>query len=162
MAQNRKIEKYESLLTKATALLAGEDRPLPCMANICALLKEEFGVFWVGFYIADGDQLVLGPFQGPVACIAIEGNRGVCGRCRERKETVIVDNVDEFPGHIACNPLSRSEIVVPFIHRGEVAAVLDIDHTQLATFDKTDAMYLEKLARMPFVANINRLYTRRD
>ncbi|MCC8036241.1 MAG: GAF domain-containing protein [Rikenellaceae bacterium] len=160
MTTATKKEKYESVIRKATALIGVEERPIPCVANICALLKEEFGFFWVGFYIADGDELVLGPFQGPVACMTIKGTRGVCGSCRQSKRTVIVDNVEEFPGHIACNPLSRSEIVVPILHKGQVSAVLDIDHTELSAFDSIDAMYLEKLLRMPFTANICKIYTR--
>ncbi|MCD8173877.1 MAG: GAF domain-containing protein [Alistipes sp.] len=156
-ADNRETV-YKELLPQLRALLEGESRPLPCMANICAILKENFGFFWVGFYIVDGDELVLGPFQGPVACMIIGKGRGVCGAARERKETVIIPDVEEFPGHIACNPLSRSEIVVPLMDGEEVVAVLDIDSSHLDDFSSTDARYLSEMVSMPFVGNIKALY----
>ena len=115
------------------------------MANVCAALQTEFGWWWTGFYLVRGQELVLGPFQGPVACYRIPYGRGVCGTAWKRRETVIVPDVEQFPGHIACSSLSRSEIVVPlFDAKGDVCAVLDIDSKELATFDETDRQYLEQ------------------
>jgi GAF domain-containing protein len=117
------------------------------MANVAALLHEEFGFWWTGFYRVVGDELVLGPFQGPIACIRIACGRGVCGTAWQRGETVIVPNVHEFPGHIACSSASNSEIVVPVVSGGTVIAVLDIDSTDYGTFDETDRHYLEQMVR---------------
>ena len=120
------------------------------MANVSACLKDTFNFWWVGFYRVIGDELVLGPFQGPLACTRIRKGKGVCGTAWQSSETVIVPDVDAFPGHIACSSLSRSEIVVPVINKGDVVAVLDIDSEKLATFDETDKLYLEKLVSLLF------------
>ena len=127
-------------------MIEGETNRVSVMANVAAALHEAFQWWWTGFYTVEGDRLELGPFQGPVACYRIKRGRGVCGTAWESDETVIVPDVDQFPGHIACSSLSRSEIVVP-VHdsTGEVVAVLDIDSKELSTFDETDKIYLEKL-----------------
>ena len=121
------------------------------LANVSAALKEQFGWFWVGFYLVKGDELVVGPFQGPVACTRIRKGRGVCGACWERKKTMIVPDVEKFPGHIACSSLSKSEIVLPVIRNEKVLAVLDVDSDSLNTFDETDQRFLEEIiAAIPF------------
>lgn len=142
-----KQEKYEELLPQVLGLIEGETNAVSVMANVAAMLHDTFGWWWTGFYTACDDQLELGPFQGPVACYRIKRGRGVCGTAWERDETIIVPDVEQFPGHIACSSLSRSEIVVP-VHdaQGAVVAVLDIDSKDLSTFDETDRIYLEKLA----------------
>ncbi len=127
------------------ALLLGEDDLIANMANVAAALKEGFGFFWVGFYRVVGDQLVLGPFQGPVACSRIAYGKGVCGTAWKEGRVVVVPDVDQFPGHIACSSLSRSEIVVPVWSDNRIIAVLDIDSDQLDAFDEIDAHYLEKV-----------------
>ncbi len=127
------------------ALLLGEDDLIANMANVAAALKEGFGFFWVGFYRVVGDQLVLGPFQGPVACSRIAYGKGVCGTAWKEGRVVVVPDVDQFPGHIACSSLSRSEIVVPVWSGNRIIAVLDIDSDQLDAFDEIDAHYLEKV-----------------
>lgn len=134
------------MLPQVVAMIEGETNRVSVMANVAAALHEAFQRWWTGFYTVEGDRLELGPFQGPVACYRIKRGRGVCGTAWERDETVIVPDVDQFPGHIACSSLSRSEIVVP-VHdsTGEVVAVLDIDSKELSTFDETDKIYLEKL-----------------
>ena len=134
------------MLPQVVAMIEGETNRVSVMANVAAALYEAFQWWWTGFYSVEGDRLELGPFQGPVACYRIKRGRGVCGTAWERDETVIVPDVDQFPGHIACSSLSRSEIVVP-VHdsTGEVVAVLDIDSKELSTFDETDKIYLEKL-----------------
>lgn len=141
-------ERYEDLLSQLKSLVEGEEDMVANAANICAALKESFGWFWVGFYFVkkygDSKQLVLGPFQGPVACTRIDFGKGVCGTAWANRETLLVDNVDLFPGHITCNNLSKSEIVVPVIKNNEVIAVLDIDSEELSAFDETDAYYLAK------------------
>ena len=136
---------YEEVLRKASALLEGETDEVARMAELAALLHGEFGFWWTGFYRVDGEELVLGPFQGPVACLRIPFGRGVCGTAWKRGETVIVPDVEEFPGHIACSSESRSEIVVPVRSEGRVCSVLDIDSRELATFDETDGKYLEMI-----------------
>jgi len=141
-----KEERYEELLPRAQALLEGEDDLIARMANLAALLHSEFGFWWTGFYRVAGDVLVLGPFQGPVACTRIPFGKGVCGSAWKRGGTIVVPDVDAFPGHIACSSESRSEIVVPVFRDGAVCAVLDIDSRELSTFDEVDAKYLEKLA----------------
>lgn len=143
-----KSQKYEELLPQLQSLLCGESDPVARMANVAAVLHEAMGFWWTGFYRVQGDQLVLGPFQGPVACFRIARGRGVCGTAWSRKETVVVPDVEEFPGHIACSSESRSEIVVPLLRNGEVIAVLDIDSRELATFDDVDKHYLEKIAEL--------------
>ena len=141
-----KQERYEEVLPQVVAMIEGETNRVSVMANVAAALHEAFQWWWTGFYTVEGDRLELGPFQGPVACYRIKRGRGVCGTAWESDETVIVPDVDQFPGHIACSSLSRSEIVVP-VHdsTGEVVAVLDIDSKELSTFDETDKIYLEKL-----------------
>lgn len=145
-------ERYEELLPQLKALVSGEEDMMANAANICAALKETFGWFWVGFYFVKENiskkQLVLGPFQGPVACTRIDFGKGVCGTAWANKEFLIVDNVDLFPGHIACNSLSKSEIVVPVIKDKQVIAVLDIDSENLSAFNDMDAFYLEKTVRL--------------
>ena len=140
-----KEERYEELLRRAQALLEGEDDLIARMANLAALLHSEFGFWWTGFYRVAGDVLVLGPFQGPVACTRIPFGKGVCGSAWKQGGTIVVPDVDAFPGHIACSSESRSEIVVPVFRDGAVCAVLDIDSREPATFDEVDAKYLEKL-----------------
>lgn len=149
IVQGTKEEQYKALLPQLQALLAGEPDLIANMANIAAVLKTQFDFFWVGFYIVKADQLVLGPFQGPVACTRIFKGKGVCGTTWAQAETLIVPDVDAFPGHIACNALSKSEIVVPvFGGDGEVIAVLDVDSEYLNQFDDTDRQYLEQLVKL--------------
>jgi GAF domain-containing protein len=141
-----KDEKYQLLTEQIKALTAGEDDAVSVMANVCAAIHETMGFFWTGFYIVKGEELRLGPFQGPVACMHIGYGRGVCGTAWQQCQTQVVPDVELFPGHIACSSLSRSEIVVPIVTAdGTVKAVLDIDSTELATFDQTDAAYLEQI-----------------
>lgn len=140
-----KEEQYISLVPQIKALLAGEDDLIANLANIAAALKEQFNFFWVGFYLVKNEQLVLGPFQGPVACTRIAYNRGVCGTSWAQKETLIVPNVDEFPGHIACSSLSKSEIVIPLFKEDEVYGVLDVDSSDFNTFDEIDEKYLKEI-----------------
>lgn len=142
-------EIYESLLPQVEGLISDETDTIANLANIAAVLKEAFGFFWVGFYIKKENQLVLGPFQGPIACTRINFDKGVCGYCYRTKETVIVPNVDEFPGHIACSSASKSEIVVPvFDHTGEVVMVLDVDSDELDDFSEDDKEGLEKMMHL--------------
>lgn len=140
-----KKELYENLLPQIKSLVEGESDEIANMANISACLKDTFNFWWVGFYRVIADELLLGPFQGPLACTRIRKGKGVCGTAWQNAETVIVTDVDEFPGHIACSSLSKSEIVVPVFKNNEVVAVLDIDSEKLATFDAIDKEYLEKL-----------------
>lgn len=145
-----KQETYQTLLPQIESLVAGETDAIANMANVAAALHEAFGFWWTGFYRVEGQQLVLGPFQGPIACTRIPYGKGVCGTAWQRAETVIVPNVHEFPGHIACSSASNSEIVVPLLRNNRVIAVLDIDSTDLNTFDETDKLYLEQIAAMLF------------
>lgn len=140
-----KEEQYEALLPQIKALLEGETDLVANLANIAAALKEQFSWLWVGFYLVKNDELVLGPFQGPVACTRIKKGRGVCGSAWAMGETILVPDVEKFPGHIACSSLSRSEIVLPLFKNGEVAAVLDVDSAALNSFDETDKKYLEQV-----------------
>lgn len=142
-----KEEKYRALLPQLKSLIEGEDDLIANLANVAAALKETFHFFWVGFYRVQGEELVLGPFQGPIACTRIRKGRGVCGTSWAKAETLIVPDVDAFPGHIACSSLSRSEIVVPLIRRGEneVWGVLDIDSENLNSFDEIDVRFLEEV-----------------
>ena len=141
-----KIEKYELLTEQIKALTEGETDAIAVMANVCAAIHETMGFFWTGFYRVKGGELVLGPFQGPVACMHIGFGRGVCGSAWKQRQTIVVPDVELFPGHIACSSLSRSEIVVPLLSDdGEVQAVLDIDSKELNTFDDTDRRYLEAI-----------------
>ena len=158
-----KAQIYQSLIPQIKGLLEGEPDLIANLANVCAALKEQFGWLWVGFYLVKSDsksfgsassfdsaqdggtELVLGPFQGPVACTRIKKGRGVCGAAWQQSETLIVPDVEKFPGHIACSSLSKSEIVVPLIKNGEVIGVLDVDATELDQFDETDKKYLEQI-----------------
>ena len=140
-----KTEKYQLLLPQIESLVAGETDMIAKMANVSAALHEAFGFWWTGFYRVEKDELVLGPFQGPIACTRIKYGRGVCGTSWQREKTVIVPNVHEFPGHIACSSASNSEIVVPLIRDNKVIAVLDIDSTEFGIFDETDKTYLEQI-----------------
>ncbi|MFZ4058167.1 MAG: GAF domain-containing protein [Ferruginibacter sp.] len=142
-----KVEQYTTLIPQIHALIEGENNVIANLANIAAALKEQFGWFWVGFYTVDRvDELVLGPFQGPVACTRIRKGRGVCGTAWQEAKTIIVEDVEKFPGHIACSSLSKSEIVVPlFKSDGTVGGVLDIDSSSLNSFDTTDQFYLEQI-----------------
>lgn len=144
-----KEKKYRLLTEQIRSLIEGETDAVAVMANVCAAIHESMGFFWTGFYRVVGDELVLGPFQGPVACVHIGFGRGVCGTAWQRRETIVVPDVEQFPGHIACSSLSRSEIVVPmFSADGTVVAVLDIDSRDLATFDDIDQQYLEEIVVM--------------
>jgi L-methionine (R)-S-oxide reductase len=151
IVQGTKEEVYRSLIPQINALIEGEPDLISNLANITAALKEQFGWLWVGFYLvkpfgsAQNSELVLGPFQGPVACTRIKKGRGVCGTSWQKAETLLVDDVEKFPGHIACSSLSRSEIVVPIIRNNEVIGVLDVDSEALAHFDHTDQVYLEQI-----------------
>jgi GAF domain-containing protein len=140
-----KHEQYESLLPQIKAVVEGETDLIANLANTCACLKEQFNWLWVGFYIVKGDELVLGPFQGPLACTRIRNGKGVCGTSWQKKETLIVPDVNSFPGHIACSSLSLSEIVVPVIRNGKVVAVLDVDSDKYNSYDETDKKYLEEV-----------------
>lgn len=144
-----KSTAYEELLNEVKSFIQDENDKIACMANVAALIHERFGFWWTGFYRVIGEELVLGPFQGPVACTRIRKGRGVCGTSWDEARTVIVPNVHEFPGHIACSSLSNSEIVVPvFDECGNVTGVLDIDSRDFDTFDETDAEWLEKICRL--------------
>jgi len=143
-----KKEKYEQLIPQIQALIEGEADLIANLANICAALKYGMDFFWVGFYLVKEKQLVLGPFQGTVACTRIDFDKGVCGACYRQQETVIVPDVEAFPGHIACSSLSRSEIVVPILKDGQVVMVLDVDSTKLNDYDSIDKTYLEKITDM--------------
>ena len=145
-----KADKYTTIFQTIQAVVEGESDIIANMANMSALLHEEFGFWWTGFYRVEqeSDQLVLGPFQGPVACTRIQFGKGVCGTAWERAETVIVPDVHQFPGHIACSSASNSEIVVPVFHGKKVIAVLDIDSTEFNTFDQTDKEWLEKIVSL--------------
>ena len=143
-----KTEKYENLYKQLESLLEGETDQIANMANMAALIHETFGFWWTGFYIVKGEELVLGPFQGPIACTRIPYGKGVCGTAWQRRSTIVVPDVEEFPGHIACSSLSRSEIVVPIFSNNSIYAVLDIDSKELATFDDTDKEWLEKIVEL--------------
>jgi len=143
--EGTKKDQYESLLPQIAGLLDGETDLVANLANIAAALKEQFGWLWVGFYMVKKDELVLAPFQGPVACTRIKKGRGVCGTSWAEARTLIVPDVEKFPGHIACSSLSRSEIVVPIIRNNEVLGVLDVDSSELNEFEDTDRNYLEKI-----------------
>jgi GAF domain-containing protein len=151
-----KQEKYEQLTAQIASLIEGETDAVSVMANVAAAIQQEMGFFWTGFYIDRGDCLHLGPFQGPVACMRIPYGRGVCGAAFEQRKTIVVPDVELFPGHIACSSLSRSEIVVPvFACEGGPMGVLDIDSRELATFDDIDRVYLERICALlsTFVLN---------
>ncbi|TCV15144.1 GAF domain-containing protein [Sphingobacterium alimentarium] len=154
MAEDLKIiagdreEQYKSLVPQIKALLTGEEDLIANLANISAALKEQFNFFWVGFYLVKDNELVLGPFQGPVACTRIAYKRGVCGTAWAKEETLIVPNVDEFPGHIACSSQSKSEIVLPLYINNKIAGVLDVDSELLDNFSEIDKKYLEEILNL--------------
>ncbi|ANE49333.1 GAF domain-containing protein [Flavisolibacter tropicus] len=143
-----KVEQYEALIPQIKGLLEGEPDMVANLANVAAALKEQFGWFWVGFYMIKQDELVLGPFQGPVACTRIRKGKGVCGSSWAQEKTLIVPDVEKFPGHIACSSLSKSEIVVPLFNNGEIKGVLDVDSEVLDQFDETDQKYLEAIVKL--------------
>lgn len=143
-----KKEIYESLIPQIKALVDGEQDTIANLANITAALKMAFGFLWVGFYLVKKDELVLGPFQGPIACTRIKKGKGVCGTAWQKKKIIIVADVDKFPGHIACSSESRSEIVVPLINDNEVDLILDVDSDKLNDFDEIDAKYLQKIVKL--------------
>jgi L-methionine (R)-S-oxide reductase len=140
-----KEEQYLELIPQIAGLLEGEPDLIANLANITAALKEQFGWLWIGFYIVKANELVLGPFQGPIACTRIKKGKGVCGVAWEQMKTIIVEDVNQFPGHITCSSLSKSEIVLPLIRNNEVVAVLDVDHSLYASFDKTDELFLSEI-----------------
>ena len=140
-----KADQYQSLIPQIKGMLEGENDLVANMANVVAALKEQFGWFWVGFYVVKNEELVLAPFQGPVACTRIKKGRGVCGSSWAQSKTLIVPDVEKFPGHIACSSLSKSEIVVPVIRNNEVVAVLDVDSNEYDQFDDIDKQYLEEI-----------------
>ena len=143
-----KEEQYQSLIPQIEALLYGETDLIANLANVCAALKEQFNWFWVGFYLVKNDELVLGPFQGPVACTRIKMGKGVCGTSWQKAETIIVPDVDEFPGHIACASASKSEIVLPLYKGENIIGVLDVDSEYLAHFDEVDGKYLNQIINL--------------
>lgn len=145
ITSTNKEEQYQSLIPQINGLLYGETDLVANMANVCAALKEQFKWLWVGFYLVKNEELVLGPFQGPVACTRIAKGRGVCGAAWAQAETLIVPDVEAFPGHIACSSASRSEIVLPVFHNNDVVGVLDVDSEDLAKFDNIDARYLKEI-----------------
>ncbi|MBR5835422.1 MAG: GAF domain-containing protein [Bacteroidales bacterium] len=145
---NDKEIRYQELYKQIEGIVSGESDQIANLANTAALIHEAFGFWWTGFYLVKGEQLVLGPFQGPVACTRIPYGKGVCGSTWQRKETIVVPDVHQFPGHIACSSLSQSEIVVPMFDGDSVYAVLDIDSKELATFDETDKVWLEKIVTL--------------
>lgn len=151
MAENLRISadgkenKYRELLPQLQSLVEAETNQIANLANIAAALKQTFDFFWVGFYLVEEDELVLGPFQGPIACTRISLGRGVCGTAWKEKRTLVVPDVEQFPGHIACSSDSKSEIVVPIVKQGKVMGVLDIDSDRLNSFDEVDAQYLEEI-----------------
>lgn len=146
ISKGTKEEQYTSLLPQISALVSGEKSLVANMSNIAAALKEQFNWWWVGFYIVENEELVLGPFQGPVACTRIKKGRGVCGTAWLKEETLIVPDVNQFPGHIACSSFSKSEIVVPIVRNNEVKAVLDVDSENYDSFDEIDKTYLKQIA----------------
>lgn len=148
IAQGGKEEKYALLYKQVTALVESENDTIANMANVAAMIHYTFGFWWTGFYRVSGEQLVLGPFQGPLACSRIAYGRGVCGTAWKEARSQVVPDVEQFPGHIACSSASKSEIVVPLLKDGEVVAVLDIDSEHLATFDETDKLWLERIMEL--------------
>lgn len=148
IAQGSKAERYALLVEQVASLLQGETDRVARMANVAAMIHHTFGFWWTGFYRVVGEELVLGPFQGPLACMRIRYGRGVCGTAWKERRTVIVEDVEQFPGHIACSSASRSEIVVPLMRGDEVVAVLDIDSEKLATFDEEDRHWLEQIVSL--------------
>lgn len=145
LQQGDKAEQYQGLIPQIQAMVADETDTIANLANICAALKQQFNWFWIGFYLVKENELVLGPFQGPIACTRIAKGRGVCGTVWQQQQLMIVPDVDQFPGHIACSSASKSEIVLPIILGGECVAVLDIDSDVLNSFDDVDAHYLQQV-----------------
>ena len=148
IAKGTKEEQYDSLLPQIKGLLEGETDLVANLANVSAALKEQFGWLWVGFYLVKNEVLVLGPFQGPVACTRIQKGRGVCGTSWAQQKTLIVPDVEKFLGHIACSSLSKSEIVIPLVRNNAFVGLLDVDSEQLNAFDQTDQFYLEKIVKL--------------
>src|SRR4051812_49284537 len=148
IVKGNKTEQYESLIPQINGLLGGEPDLIANLANVTAALKEQFGWLWVGFYLVKKDELVLGPFQGPIACTRIKKGRGVCGASWAEAKTLIVPDVEKFPGHIACSSLSKSEIVIPILRNNEVLGVLDVDSEEPDQFDTTDQQYLETIVSL--------------
>lgn len=151
--QLSKEDKYALLKQNAIALLKDETNLIANMANLAALIKETFNWFWVGFYINHDNVLVLGPFQGPIACTRIPFGKGVCGQSAESQKTIIVEDVEKFPGHISCNSKSKSEIVIPYIHKNKTQFVLDIDHDKLSSFNASDSKHLSEVVQLLSVHN---------
>jgi GAF domain-containing protein len=143
--QGSKEQQYISLIPQIKSLIEGENNMIANMANICAALKEQFGWLWVGFYLVEKNELVLGPFQGPVACTRIQKGKGVCGAAWQNAQTILVPDVEQFPGHIACSSLSKSEIVLPVFSKNEIIGVLDVDSIRLNEFDEIDKQFLEEI-----------------
>ena len=148
IAKGSKKDKYALLYKQIVAVVASESDPIANMANVAAMIHQTFGFWWTGFYRVMGGELVLGPFQGPLACSRIKHGKGVCGTAWKEQTTQVVPDVELFPGHIACSSLSRSEIVVPVWHDGVISAVLDIDSEHLATFDHIDQEWLERIVQL--------------
>ncbi|KAN0026870.1 hypothetical protein ACTFIV_007861 [Dictyostelium citrinum] len=149
ISKGSKEEQYQSLLPQIEGLLTGENNQIANLANVTAALKEQFNFFWVGFYLVDTEnELVLGPFQGPIACTRIRKSRGVCGSAWAQEKTLIVPDVEKFPGHIACSSLSKSEIVLPLYKQGKIIGVLDVDSNQLNSFDEIDEKYLTQVLKL--------------
>ncbi|EPG35945.1 GAF domain-containing protein [Acinetobacter colistiniresistens] len=145
LQHGHKAEQYQSILPQIQAIIEDETDVIANLANICAALKQQFGWFWIGFYLVKENELVLGPFQGPIACTRIAKGRGVCGTAWQQQQVIIVPDVDQFPGHIACSSASKSEIVLPIMKNGTCVGVLDIDSDELNQFDEIDAEYLKQL-----------------
>lgn len=145
LQQGHKAEQYQNLMPQIQAIVDGESDVIANFANICAALKQQFDWLWIGFYLVKDDELVLGPFQGPIACTRIAKGRGVCGTAWQQQQVMIVPDVDQFPGHIACSSASKSEIVLPIMKNGVCLGVLDIDSDELDQFDDVDAAYLQQL-----------------
>ena len=145
LQQGNKAEQYQSLIPQIQAIVADESDVIANLANICAALKQQFNWFWIGFYLVKDNELVLGPFQGPIACTRIGKGRGVCGTAWQQQKVMIVPDVEQFPGHIACNSDSKSEIVLPVMKQNKCVAVLDIDSDALDSFDEVDAEYLKQV-----------------
>jgi len=145
LQQGHKVEQYQSILPQIQAIVEDEADVIANLANICAALRQQFGWFWIGFYLVKGNELVLGPFQGPIACTRIAKGRGVCGSAWQQQQVIVVPDVDQFPGHIACSSDSKSEIVLPMMKNGECVGVLDIDSDKLNQFDEVDAEHLQQL-----------------
>ena len=148
LQQGQKAEQYQSIIPQIQAIIEDETDVIANLANICAALKQQSDWFWIGFYLVKDNELVLGPFQGPIACTRIAIGRGVCGSAWQQQQVIIVPDVDQFPGHIACSSASRSEIVLPIMKNGECLGVLDIDSGELNQFDEVDAKYLKQLIAM--------------